>query len=174
MAEWDICAYRDVARHTSELEALSEGGIYTGHHIIPDHCFFYTSGLRKFGGGSDFLCPGVTNYHTDDAPVIIVTADFNGGKSRNHGMIHLEFDAEENRFQRTHRWEYQEARAAAINSIMFNYAGMSEVALSQVLDAYFKVTCGIRDTTYLRAGEHGTMPGIKPRTSPRTKRFQPY
>ena len=89
-----LCHYRDVAdviqAHPNDFPPLPDNGIYTGHHLIPDHCFYHTSGLRGMGDPDAFLC--VPRYHTLDAPVIIVTADANGGKWAEHKAIHDTFD----------------------------------------------------------------------------------
>lgn len=174
MALYDICAYKDVAAHIIGLPALPNGGIYTGHHIIPDHCFYFTSGLRGKGELSAFLCPGVSNYTTNDGLVIIVTADSNGGKSREHGRIHDVFDPLEDGFKGSHQWTYAEARDAGIQSVMAVCAALTAPSLEVILDAYYKTTCKIKNTTYLRAGEHGAMKGISVRTSGRNRRASPY
>ncbi|MGB9181149.1 MAG: hypothetical protein WCB68_18090 [Pyrinomonadaceae bacterium] len=174
MALYDICAYKDVAAHIEDLPELAGGGIYTGHHIIPDHCFYYTSGLRGKGELSAFLCPGVSNYTTANGLVIIVTADSNGGKSREHGRIHDVFDPIEFAFKGNNRWTYAEARDAAIQSVMVVCAALTAAILEQTLDAYYKTTCRMTDATLLRAGEHGAMKGVSARTSARNRAARPY
>lgn len=166
--EWTICAYRDVAARVG-AQVPPTGGRYTGHHIIPDHCWYYASGVD----GDAFLCPGVKNYHPQNAPVIIVSADFNGGKSQNHGLIHSVFDPEENLAAKNRQWTYTEARSAAIRSIevvqrhQVVASPWSAAQLFQSLNSYFINTCGVLDTTVLRAGEHASLPGVATRSSPR-------
>ena len=189
MALFDICSYKDQATYGAAVGALDDGGTITGHHIIPDHCFYYTSGLRGMGDLSAFLCPGVKGYKTDDAPVIIVTADANAGKSRVHGLIHQVFDAIELAAAKKNgnQWKYSEARDAAIQSVTGNCAKYSAAGLKKILDDYFIVGCGLTDDTLVRAGEHGTMTSAPPprrsdrggsggamRTAKGTYRHNPY
>ncbi|HLY75583.1 MAG TPA: hypothetical protein VKU80_15790 [Planctomycetota bacterium] len=171
MALWDICAYKDVSTHITGLPALSGGGIYTGHHMIPDHCWYYTKGLRGKGDLSAFLCPTVHSYKDDDAPVIIVTADANGGKSRIHGVVHQFFDPVED--GKGSSWSYKEARLAAVSSVLSAQKAegakspWSSANLIAKLDEYFVKVCGVNDATMIRAGEHNVFPNIEVRSSER-------
>lgn len=172
MAEFDICAYGHQAMHGAATGILTGNGTLTGHHIIPDHCFYYTSGLRGMGDLSGFLCPGIYGYTTMSAPVIIVSADFNGGKSRNHGLIHAIFDPVEEHAAKAggNQWTYAAAKTAALHSLSIS-AFPNVPNVEAILDAYFKGQCGIGDDTMLRAGEHGTMASRPaPRSSGRTAR----
>ena len=174
MAQFDICAYKDQALHGAGTGILDNDGTLTGHHIIPDHCFYYTSGLRGKGDLSGFLCPTVRAYTTADAPVILLSADNNGGKSRNHGLVHVVFDPIELKAARANgnQWTYERVRAAAIESITTNCTIYSEAQIQKVLDDYFITTCGIALDTLIRAGEHGTMRSAPP---PRkSHRYKPY
>lgn len=160
MAINDICAYKDQA--SKGAGAYGPNVILTGHHIIPDHCFYYTSGLRGMGDLSGFLCPGVRGYTTADAPVIMVTAFPNGGKSLMHGNVHAVFDALEQQAEGAgNEWTYAQARAAAVASVA-KVCGLSADSVQAVLDGYFKTTLGLTDDTLLRAGEHGTMKSAPP------------
>jgi hypothetical protein len=181
MALFDICAYRDQGAHGAGGGILADGGSITGHHIIPDHCFYYTAGLRGGGGLSAFLCPGLREYKTANAPVIIVTADANGGKSRQHGLIHAVFDPIEleARIKNGNQWTYREAKTAAIQSVLNLCHRYSGAELEEILDEYFKGRCLIVDDMLIRAGEHGTMKTAPlPRSSEREKmkkaRSTPY
>jgi hypothetical protein len=166
MALLDICAYNDQASFGAG--PCGENVILTGHHIIPDHCFYYTSGLRGKGDLSGFLCPGVKGYTTADAPVIMVTANPNGGKSLMHGNVHAIFDAIEQQAEANgNQWAYAEARAAASFSVA-QACGLAQGTIAAILDAYFKTKLGVTDGTMLRAGEHGTMKDApEPRRSSR-------
>jgi hypothetical protein len=183
VAEFTICAYKDQAAHGAATGILPDDGTLTGHHMIPDHCFFYTSGLRGKGYLGAFWCPGVMFYDINDAPVILLSADNNGGKSRNHGLAHAVFDPIETTASQTgNEWTYAEARAAAVRSIATQFSP-SEATVRDALDNYFIATLGMTDDTVIRAGEHGTMASApEPRRSgraPRAKlvpsqRFSPY
>ncbi|MBL8447817.1 MAG: hypothetical protein JNJ44_10440 [Zoogloeaceae bacterium] len=180
MAMFDICAYRDQALHGAGGGILPDGGTITGHHIIPDHCFYYTSGLRGHGDLSGFLCPSVgRGYSTAKAPVIIVDADANGGKSRRHGLIHSVFDPIElsARIANGNQWTYGEAKAAAIRSVVTNCGRYSAQELGEILDEYFMGQCLMDDHSVIRAGETGTMKTApEPRRSHRNlgPRAKPY
>jgi hypothetical protein len=63
----------------------------TGHNIIPDHCFYIASGGRAAQVPQMRLL-GTASYRTDDAPVIMLTADQYGGKTLHHGKVHAYFD----------------------------------------------------------------------------------
>lgn len=183
MAEFDICAYGDQGSHGAATGVLANNGTLTGHHIIPDHCLYYTSGLRGRGDLSGFLCPNVRGYTTAAAPVIILSANNNGGKSRNHGLAHAVFDPIELAASLVgNEWTYADARAAAVRSIATQFP-LSEAAVTQVLDGYFVDDLGLDDATVIRAGEHGTMASAPaPRRSGRaprqrlvpSARFKPY
>lgn len=174
-----ICAYKDQAVNGATTSGLAGGGAITGHHIIPDHCFYYTSGLRGKGDLSGFLVPGASGYTTADAPVILVTADANGGKSREHGNIHAVFDPIELAAAHANgnQWTYEDARAAAVKSLV-DVLGCDKGTVENALDSYFVDTCGLDMGSIIRAGEHGTMKDKPPsRKSPRTKhnyRHSPY
>ena len=160
-----ICAYKDQKANGASVGTLEGSGTITGHHIIPDHCLFYTSGLRGKGDLSAFLAPGVTKYTTEDAPVILVTADNNGGKTREHGNVHAIFDPIESAAGRRNgdnQWTYEEARAAAVKSL--EALGCTKATVEKALDDYFVTICGLTMGTLIRAGEHGTM---KNRPAPR-------
>ena len=84
--ELEIMSYREAC-------ALSRydlgGGIFlTGHHIIPDHCFYIYSGGRA-AQVDQMRLQGTGAYSTDEAPVILLKADENGGKTENHGAVHV-------------------------------------------------------------------------------------
>ncbi|MDX1605513.1 MAG: hypothetical protein R3202_04920 [Candidatus Competibacterales bacterium] len=169
MAHLSICAYRDVPNRIANLPALPNGGIYTGHHVIPDHCWYVTSGLRGRGDLGAFLIPGCKHYRTDQAPVIIVTADANGGKSREHGKIHDIFDPLE--FNNKPSWTYEEALDAAKQSIEGNFGLAKWLFVKEEMEKYFQRQCGVKMDTELRAGEHSVHPRAPQRKS---ARFKPY
>ena len=162
MALHDICAYGDAAKFGAGKDKA--GGSITGHHIIPDHCFYYTGGRGKES------CPVIDDYDINDAPVVIVTADANGGKSKEHGAVHSVFDPLELAAQKEdNEWTYAEARDAAVKSV--NKAlGLSAATVKAKLDAYFLTTLGLSEQSLIRAGEHGTMKHApNPRRSKRLK-----
>lgn len=162
MAEFDICAYGDTALHGGGTGILENNGTLTGHHIIPDHCFFYTGGMRGKGDLSAFLCPGVRGYRDSEAPVILLTADHDGGKSRHHGLVHAWFDPiEMTASLGGNEWTYADARAAAADSIAQQFPP-SAATIEAALDAYFVDELGLDDDTVLRAGERGTMKSAPP------------
>lgn len=184
MPRHTICAYADQAEHGAGPALISDGtqGLLTGHHMIPDHCFYYTGGLRGKGDLSYFLCPDVVGYTTGSAPVIIVEADKTGGKSHEHGRIHSLFDVNESIAARANsnanEWTYANARAVAVSSVRNCITLYSEAELIDILDSYYKGECGIIDGTLLRAGEHGSMK-TKPtarkskRTAAKVKKYVP-
>ncbi len=139
----------------------------TGHHIIPDHCFYYTSGSGK---ESCVLSPG---YSISDAPVIMLTAEENGGKSLIHGVVHQCFDPYEYQAANANgnQWTYEDAKNCAINSVFTGAAcHLSKEDLSSLLDEYFIGHCGLTNDTLIRAGEHGVMTSAPaPRRSDRFK-----
>ena len=161
-----LCRYKDTAGSIGGFAALPDGGIYTGHHLIADHCFMIAAGIRG-AYGSLLVFQG---YNVDEAPVVIVTADANGGKSREHGGVHLQFDPAEASFKDDQQWTYKQAREAAVDSV-FAALGLVKVNVRTYLDAYFKLTLGMDDTTMLRAGEFSVFPGYQARKSPR---YKPY
>jgi hypothetical protein len=172
MGQFDICSYAEQGLYGAATGILAEDGTLTGHHMIPDHCLYYTSGLRGKGDLTGFACPGVSGYHIMDAPVIILSADRNGGKSRNHGLAHAIFDPiEVAAAMGGSEWTYADARAAAVKSIATQFKPSADL-VTAALDGYFKDKLGIEDDTLLRAGEHGTMSSAPaPR---RSSRFSPY
>jgi len=166
-----LCSYREVKQNIGGFPALPDGGIYTGHHLIPDHCFMISFGVR---GGSGSLTV-VPHYSEMDAPVIVVTADANGGKSREHGVVHSSFDPEEGGFVSAKQWTYAEAREAAIESV---FHLLDKITVGNHMDKYFKHTLGMDDYSMVRAGERSVFPGYQAVRSSRAKtkaqRFSPY
>ncbi len=170
-----LCAYSEVAGKTGGFAALPDGGIYTGHHLIADNCFYFTGGLR--GGGAGLVI--VPHYNMNDAPCVVVTADANGGKSREHGQVHLlssaGFDDQEDDYAAAGVWTYGEAKAAALVSVQV--LGISVAKVKQALDKYFVRQLGMTDATRIRAGERSVFPDYEPRRSSREKksvRATPY
>lgn len=118
-------------------------------------------------------------YSTANAPVIIVDADANGGKSRRHGLIHAVFDPIElnARIANGNQWTYGAAKAAAIQSVTLNCGRYSAQELADILDDYFRGQCLMDDESLIRAGETGTMKSApEPRRSSRVTggRTTPY
>ncbi|NDR57389.1 hypothetical protein [Aliiruegeria sabulilitoris] len=143
------CAYRDQRVHGAGPQG---DGCITGHHIIPDHCFYYTFGAGKKS------CPVVAGYKTGNAPVVLVTANRNGGKSREHGQVHAVFDPIELKAQRngSNQWTYREARDAAIKSLK-DALGADEEVVREKLDEYFMYELGLTEDNLIKAGDHGVM-----------------
>jgi hypothetical protein len=156
-----FCSYGEQKAHGA---GPSGGGCITGHHIIPDHCFYFTSGKGKES------CLVIEGYSISDAPVVLVTADANGGKSREHGNVHAVFDPIELKAQQDgNEWTYKDARAAAVKSL-HDVLGLSAASVQKVLDDYFVVGLGMAEDKLIRAGEHGTMTTKpEPRRSKRQK-----
>ena len=170
-----ICAYKDQKSNgAGPISGDSAFGTIVGHHIIPDHCFYYTSGLRGKGDLSGFLATGCVGYSTADAPVIMVTADQNGGKSRQHGAVHQIFDPIELAASlHGAEWTYGDARAAAAKSLK-DGLGVPTATTIKALNDYFANVCGLEDGTLIRAGEHGTMKSAPaPRRSTRERTTRP-
>ena len=156
------CSYKDQGKNGAGPEG---DGCITGHHIIPDHCFYYTSGRGKEA------CTVVDGYHIGDAPVVLVRADRNGGKSREHGQVHAVFDPIELSAQtengNANQWSYREARDAAIKSLV-DVVGADGAVVLGILDRYFMNSLGLSEDSLIRAGEHGTMKNApNPRRSTR-------
>jgi len=124
------------------------------------------------GGNLDLLI--VHDYNENDAPVIIVTADANGGKSREHLNAHRIFDPKEDAFCDHQQWTYTDARQAALDSVA--QFGLNNITVGQHLDKYFITKLKMNMHTYLRAGERSVFPGYAPKRSARDKthRYQPY
>jgi hypothetical protein len=162
---YGFCAYSAVPAHIVGAPALLDGGIWTGHHIIPDHCFYFTSGLRGRGDLTAFLQPGCAGYRTDDAPTIVVDADSNGGKSRTHGAIHDIFDKLESKAAKGKTWTYHEALEAAIDSINTVLGAVAAGQAEMQMAAYFETQLGISKNAKLRAGERTALPNPTPRTT---------
>lgn len=164
MALHGFCAY---GKQGENGAGACGTGVITGHHIIPDHCFHYCSGRGKES------CVVIDGYTIDDAPVVLVTADANGGKSREHGTIHAVFDPLELKAQlledSSNEWTYADARAAAVESV-HKCLGLAKADIQKVLDDYFMTNLGMSTSTLLRAGEHGVMKHAPdPRRSKRQK-----
>jgi hypothetical protein len=144
--QYHVVPYKDVGKTISDVNnsadfpSLENKGRYTGHHMIPDHCFKHAPG----GSGYDYIMPG---YSINDAPTIIVAADANGGKSRVHGDIHNIFDPVE-KSHSSGEWTYVQAKKAAIDSLK----GIGVNPTSE-LDSYYN---NISKT--IRAGEHASWP----------------
>lgn len=181
MALHEICRYDQQAAHGAG--AMAGGGTITGHHLIADHCLYYVGGLRGMGDLSAFLCPGLSLYSTGSAPVVLVTADDNGGKSREHGLIHAIFDPLERKAATANgnQWTYAEARAAAVYSVSTVLSCWGSTQLTKILDDYFKGQCGLDDASMIRAGETGVMSSFtairksgRDRVKSPSSRFSPY
>ena len=132
----------------------------TGHHILPDHCFYICKGGRRAQGVQSMQILGTAAYRTDAAPVIMLTSDFTGGKIFNHGDVHKIFDPIEKEKASQGTWTYEQVRELAVESITRVFGdGISSATIEGVLDAYFIDTIGLQLNSKLRCGEHSSLAG---------------
>ena len=152
----------------------------TGHHMIPDHCFYICKGGRTAQGVQSMQILGTASYRTDDAPVIMLLSDQTGGKILNHGYVHDNFDPVEKAKSVNGTWSYEEVRSVAVESITDVFGGgIAAATIEGALDDYFVDTIGLQSGSVLRCGEHSSLAGSsyapEKRTSGRAKRkFTPY
>ncbi len=151
----------------------------TGHHIIPDHCFYICKGGRSAQGVKNMRVMGVGAYNTLNAPVILLTSDVGGGKALHHGEVHANFDPVEKNTALTNiAWSYGDVKDLAIRSILDVFGGtITADTIEAQLDAYFITQLGMKNSSMIRCGEHSSLAGSELAfptwKSPRAK-FKPY
>lgn len=157
--ELQIMSYREAC--ALNRYDLGGGVFLTGHHIIPDHCFYIYSGGRA-AQVDQMRLQGTGAYSTDDAPVILLTADASGGKTANHGAVHASFDpVEKARFaggQDT--WTYDEVKMAAVTSVLAVFSGGGNPLANKIaadLDSYFLPRFANGGNQILRCGESANL-----------------
>ncbi|MFT6903791.1 MAG: hypothetical protein ACJAS1_000436 [Oleiphilaceae bacterium] len=179
MPEFTICSYDEAKAGNfgaGENDKSSTGWL-TGHHLIPDHCFFYTGGLRGRGDVSGFLIPVLKGkgYTEGSAPVILLSSDHTGAPTANHKTAHDTFDPIENKvaIKGGYEWTYAEAVEASVKSL--KVFGREEEVRGE-LKKYFVDKMGLDDESILRAGTAGkTMSSYnKVHKSKRNLRAKPY
>jgi hypothetical protein len=121
----------------------------TGHHLIPNHCFF------KFGGDSRIsnLVTGCEKYRNDQAVTICVEGI--SWHEKEHRKMHNRIDAAEASYVLERRggigqdrhWTYSEAKEAAIKSAHPCGARCIEAQLKD----YYERHCGLKPDTRLRS-----------------------
>jgi len=175
MSEFRICSYQEAmdGEFGAGASDKSPSGWLTGHHLIPDHCFFYTGGLRGKGDVSGFLIPVLkgTRYTEASAPVILLSSDHFGAPTHNHKKAHDVFDPIENEFGRNqgNEWTFADAVEASVKSLKI--FGVED-AVRKELKKYFMDGLGLDNESILRAGNSGK--AMKSYTVPsRPKRYAP-
>lgn len=155
MKEFDIMSYKAATRKNMQAQGIHAVGFLTGHHIIPDHCFYVAKGARQLGGSLQMLIKGASRYNTNQAPVIVLSSDATGGKVLNHGRVHAVFDPAEKMLAKIQStWTYAEVKALAIQSVIAVTGPQLKGKLSMELDNYFVNRLGMKKNTMLRCGEH--------------------
>ena len=175
--ELEIMSYAESC--ALERKPLGPGMYLTGHHMIPDHCFYVCKGGRTAQGVKTMQILGTAAYRTDAAPVIMLTSDSTGGKMLNHGYVHDHFDPVEKERSVNNTWTYEEVRAVAVESITSVFDGVSAATIESALDRYFVDTIGLQARSVLRCGEHSSLADSpyapEKRRSGRTgRKFTPY
>jgi hypothetical protein len=169
MNEFHICTFQESEKKQfgAGENALSGSGWLTGHHLIPDHCFYYTGGLRGRGDLAAFLIPDLKGklYSEGSSPVILLSSNQQGAPTHNHQVAHGIFDPIENlaALKDTFQWTYGAAVEACVKSLK---TFVNELVIRNTLKNYFEIGLGLTADSLLRAGNSGkTMGGIDDPTS---------
>jgi len=157
--EFAICTYQESVNklYGAGPNDNSSSGWLTGHHLIPDHCFFKVGSLRGMGNLGDFLIDDLAGkpYSEMSAPVILLSSKQTGAPTHNHRKVHAIFDPKENDLAGSdYTWTYGQAVALCLESLEAFGAGVkSEAAIA--LKRYFETHLGLTNESELRAGTNG-------------------